>query len=98
MCKILHCEDLVADLRTGHDVLATVFIQCRSAYRRDGPEEMQPVGETEFVAAAARECESGYDPLRACAGIVGHADCLLSDRIDAVLEARKVRDHFRSRS
>lgn len=80
--------DLVADLRTGHNVLATVFIQCRSAYRKDGPEEMQPVGETEFVAAAARECASGdYGKLRACAGIVGHADCLLGDRIDAVLEA-----------
>jgi L-fuconolactonase len=80
--------DLVADLRTGHNVLATVFIQCRSEYRADGPEEMQPVGETEFVAAAARECESGaYGALRACAGIVGHADCLLGDRIDAVLEA-----------
>jgi predicted TIM-barrel fold metal-dependent hydrolase len=80
--------DLVADLRTGHNVLATVFIQCGSAYRTDGPEEMQPVGETEFVAAAARECEGGaYGALRACAGIVGHADCLLGDRIDVVLEA-----------
>jgi L-fuconolactonase len=80
--------DLVADLRTGHNVVATVFIQCRSEYRTSGPEEMQPVGETEFVAAAARECESGeYGALRACAGIVGHADCLLGERIDAVLEA-----------
>lgn len=69
-------------------MLSTVFIQCRSAYRKDGPEEMQPVGETEFVAAAAKECESGaYGKLRACAGIIGHADCLLGERIDAVLEA-----------
>jgi predicted TIM-barrel fold metal-dependent hydrolase len=81
-------DDLVADLRTGHNVLATVFIQCRSEYRADGPEEMQPVGETEFVAAAAQACESGsYGGLRACAGIVGYADCLLGDRIDAVIEA-----------
>jgi L-fuconolactonase len=80
-------DDLVADLRTGHNVLATVFIQCRSEYRQDGPEEMQPVGETEFVAAAARECQARYGALRACAGIVGYADCLLGDRIDAVLEA-----------
>jgi L-fuconolactonase len=80
--------DLIADLHTGHNVLATVFIQCRSEYRTDLPEEMQPVGETEFAAAAAGECESGeYGALRACAGIVGHADCLLGERIDAVLEA-----------
>ena len=71
-----------------HNVLATVFIQCRSEYRDSGPESMQPVGETEFVAAAAQACESGdYGGLRACAGIVGHADCLLGEAIDAVLEA-----------
>ncbi len=80
--------DLVADLRTGHNVRSTVFIQCRSEYRTDGPEEMQPIGETEFVAAAALACEGPeYGGLRACAGIVGFADCLLGDRIDAVLEA-----------
>jgi L-fuconolactonase len=80
--------DLMADLRTGHKVLATVFIQCRSEYRIDGSEEMRPVGETDFVAEAARVAESGaYGRLGACAGIVGHADCLLGDRIDAVLEA-----------
>jgi L-fuconolactonase len=83
--------DLLADMRSGHNVRSTVFIQCRSAYRKEGPEEMQPVGETEFVAATALECEKGdfgdYGGLRACAGIVGHADCLLGDRIDAVLEA-----------
>ncbi|MBS0642208.1 MAG: amidohydrolase family protein [Acetobacteraceae bacterium] len=81
-------EDLVADLRTGHNVLSTVFIQCGSEYFPDGPEALRPVGETVFVAAAAAECESGrYGPLRACAGIVGHADCRLGDRIDAVLQA-----------
>lgn len=81
-------DDLIADLRTGHDVRATVFIQCGSEYRQDGPPEMAPVGETEFVATAARESETGkYGPIRACAGIVGHADCCLGDGIDAVLEA-----------
>jgi L-fuconolactonase len=79
--------DLVANLRTGHKVLATVSVQCGSEYREDGPEEMQPVGETEFVAASAGECESAYGPLLACAGIVGYADCLLGEHIDAVLEA-----------
>lgn len=81
-------EDLVADVRTGHNVLATVFIQCGSAYRKDGPEPLRPVGETEFVAGMAAATESGtYGAFRACPGIVGHADCLLGDGIDAVLEA-----------
>ena len=80
--------DLAADLKTGHDVRATVFIQCGSAYRPDGPEEMRSVGETEFVAAAAAESETGaHGPFRACAGIVGHADCRLGDGIEPVLAA-----------
>ena len=75
-------EDLASDLRTGHDVRATVFIQCGSAYRKDGPEEMRPVGETEFVAAIAAESESL--PFQACAGIIGHADCRLGDKVEPV--------------
>ena len=39
-------QDLVDDVRTGHNVLATVFIQCGSSYRSGGPEELRPVGET----------------------------------------------------
>jgi len=81
-------EDLAADVSSGHNVVATVFIQCGAFYRQDGPAEMRPVGETEFVAAVAAECERGaHGGLRACAGIIGHADCLLAERIDPVLEA-----------
>ncbi len=77
--------DLAADAATGHDVRATVFIQCGSAYRPDGPEEMRPVGETEFVVS---ETASGaHGAFQPCAGIVGHADCLLGDRIEPVLLA-----------
>ena len=53
MAKYSHLEDLVADVTTGHKVLSTVFIQCGSAYRKDGPEEMRPVGETETVVPTA---------------------------------------------
>ena len=31
---------------------ATVFVECASGYRTDGPEAFRPVGETEFVVAA----------------------------------------------
>lgn len=76
-------QDLEADLRTGHDVRATVFIQCGSEYRKDGPEAMRPIGETEFVQAQSKEIPG----LGACAGIVGHADCRLGDAIEPVLLA-----------
>jgi L-fuconolactonase len=83
-------DELTADVTTGHDIRATVFIQCGSAYRQDGPDEMKPVGETEFVAAIATESETGsHGPCRAAAGIVSHADCRLGDRIEPVMLAHE---------
>ena len=48
-------DELRADLGAGHNVRATVFIQCGYAYRSDGPLELRPVGETERVAAIANK-------------------------------------------
>ena len=45
--------ELLADLNTGHNIVATVFEECRSMYRGNGPVEMRPVGEVEFVAGIA---------------------------------------------
>ena len=59
-------------------------------YRARGPEEMRPVGETEFVAGVAAMSESGaYGPTRVAAGIVGFADLTLGDRVEPVLEAHR---------
>ena len=53
-----------------------------------GPVEMKPVGEVEFCAGVAAMSDSGsYGPTRVCAGIVGHADLALGDRVAPVLEA-----------
>ena len=48
-------EDLLRDLRSGHNIVSTVFLECTSMYREDGPEHMKPLGETEFTAAVAEE-------------------------------------------
>ena len=48
-------KDLWADTESGHNIEKTVFIDCRSGYRQDGPEQLKPVGETEFVAGVAAE-------------------------------------------
>jgi len=82
-------NDLLADIRTGHNVVATVFLQCHAMYRAHGPEEMRPVGETEFVAGIAAMSDSGgYGPTRVAAAIVGYADLTLGERVEAVLEAQ----------
>jgi predicted TIM-barrel fold metal-dependent hydrolase len=57
-------------------------------YRADGPAEMRPVGEVEFVQGLAAASASGlYGPGRAAAAIVGHANLNLGERVASVLEA-----------
>jgi predicted TIM-barrel fold metal-dependent hydrolase len=81
-------DELRADAGSGHNVTATVYVQCGAFYRADGERAMAPVGEVEFVNGVAAMSASGiYGPFRACAGIVGHADLLLGDGAAAVLEA-----------
>jgi predicted TIM-barrel fold metal-dependent hydrolase len=82
-------RELLADTGSGHNITQTVFIECGSMYRADGPVEMKPVGETEFVNGTAAMSASGrYGPTRLCAGIVGHADLRLGDGVAPVLEAQ----------
>jgi L-fuconolactonase len=72
----------------GHNIVATVFLECRSMYRKAGPPEMAPVGEVEFVnGIAAMSASGGYGPCRVAEGIVGHADLTLGARVRDVLEA-----------
>jgi len=81
-------DDLVADTAK-HNVRQTVFIECTSMYRADGPEEFKVVGETEYVQGIAAVSASGrYGAFRACTGIVGSADLALGDRVAPVLEAQ----------
>jgi predicted TIM-barrel fold metal-dependent hydrolase len=81
-------DDYLADVNSGHHVVASVFEECHSMYRASGPEEMRSVGETEFVAGVAAMSESGtYGPTRVAAGIVGNADLMLGERVEPVLEA-----------
>ena len=80
--------ELLADLASGHDVRATVFEECRSMYRADGPEEWRSLGETEFVTGVAAMSDSGqFGPTRACAAIVGNVDLRLGERAGPVLRA-----------
>ena len=46
-------HELVEDVSTGHNIIATVFIEAGSMYRADGPIDMKPVGEVEFVNGIA---------------------------------------------
>jgi L-fuconolactonase len=90
-------DELLEDVGSGHNVVATVFVECASMYRADGPEALRPVGETEFVNGIAAMTASGrYGNLRACAGIVSFADLTLGSAVGEVLDVHMARsDRFR---
>ena len=78
-------EDLWGDTGSGHNVVQTVFLECGASYRTEGPEEMRPVGETEFVAEIAQASAEGDGAT--IAGIVARADLRLGDAVEGVLNA-----------
>jgi predicted TIM-barrel fold metal-dependent hydrolase len=81
-------EEIAADIASGHNIIATVYVEARSMYRAQGPEALRPVGEVEFAnGAAAMSASGGYGPAAVCAGIVGHVNLLLGDGARPVLEA-----------
>src|SRR5436305_9595817 len=82
-------DQLLADTGSGHNVTHSVFVECGSMYRADGPAKMKPIGEIEFVNGTAAMSASGrYGKGRLCAGIVGHADLRLGHGVARVLEAQ----------
>ena len=81
-------EEMAADIASGHNIIATVYVDCRSMYRAHGPEAFRPVGEVEFAnGVAAMGASGGYGKAAICAGIVSHANLLLGDAAKPVLEA-----------
>ena len=81
-------HELNGDIYSGHNVRSTVFLEARSMYTPDGPTELRPVGEVEFVQGLAAASASGvYGPSKAAAAIIGHADLKLGSDVGRVLEA-----------
>jgi len=81
-------EEMSDDIASGHNILATVYVDCRSMYRARGPEAFRPLGEVEFAnGVAAMAVSGGYGPALICAGIVSHVNLLLGDGAKQVLEA-----------
>jgi predicted TIM-barrel fold metal-dependent hydrolase len=88
-------RDVVA---CGHNIEATVFVECSAMYRASGPDHLKPVGETEFALGQAAMAASGkYTSCRAAAGIVGFVDLTLGQRTQEALDAQiaAANGHFR---
>lgn len=75
-------DEYETDTRSGHAIRASVYMQALTRYRASGPEELKPVGETEYVAQATANTVP-----QVAAGIVGYADLRLGRAVRDVLEA-----------
>jgi predicted TIM-barrel fold metal-dependent hydrolase len=78
--------EALADMTSGHNVVASVYVECHSMYHSQGPEAFRPVGEVDFASDIA---VAGGDraSVAICAAIVGHADLMGGDTVQSVLEA-----------
>src|SRR5471030_734499 len=80
--------DIAGGQNAGHNIVSTVFLECRAMYRKDGPREMAPVGEVEFVNGIAAMSASGnYGPCRVAEAIIGGGDLTVGARVRELLEA-----------
>lgn len=78
-------DEFAEDARSGHNIVGSIFVQCQTHYRHDGPEHLKPVGETEYVASVA--AQYAHTHLKIAMGIVGHADLRRGAAVREILEA-----------
>ena len=64
--------EFMEDAASGHNIVSTVFAECHSMYRPDGPEAEKPLGETDFITGCAAMAANGaFGPAKACAAMFG---------------------------
>jgi len=82
-------NELLADINTGHNIVATVAVEARAIYRNSGNPDFAPLGEVEFINGIAAMSASGeFGHTQVAAGIVGHANLLIGEKVQAVLDAQ----------
>ena len=79
--------ELAADLESGHNIIATVFAECHSMYRKEGPKAERSLGETEFVRGQAAMSASGtFGRAGACDVMFGNVDLTLGSAVEPIIE------------
>ena len=82
-------DEFAHDLSSGHNVIASVFVECGFGYRTEGAAALKPVGEVETLDRFAEEFKTKHGTgTKPCAGIVGFADLRLGHAIEETLEAQ----------
>jgi predicted TIM-barrel fold metal-dependent hydrolase len=82
-------DEYLADVQSGHNIRASLFVDCGAYYRKAGPVLMAPVGEVEFANGIAAMAASGTcGSTLICAGIVSSADISVGAGVTQVLDAQ----------
>ncbi|MBW6416662.1 amidohydrolase [Celeribacter sp. PS-C1] len=74
-------EELAADIGDGHDLRASLYVQCRTGYYENGPEALRPVGEVRTIL------DWGRAQPQFPVGLVAFADLQLGADVRPVLDA-----------
>jgi predicted TIM-barrel fold metal-dependent hydrolase len=80
---VYELDALRRDTSSGHNVVQTMYIECRSYWDTDAPESFQPVGETRQIRLWADGMAGEKTQI---AGMVAYADLRLAE-LDQVLDA-----------
>jgi predicted TIM-barrel fold metal-dependent hydrolase len=84
--KTYRVADLLDDMRGGHDIRATVFIECKTHYDTNEPAGFESLGEVRFACDEARKEQATGAHTKVAAAVVANADLLLGDKARQVLE------------
>jgi L-fuconolactonase len=82
---VYNIDEFARDTCAGHNIVGTLFMECGTCYRIEGPEHEKSLGETEYVLAQAqrsRDLPASPDIL----GMVGHVNLCDRERLDATLD------------
>jgi L-fuconolactonase len=80
-------EECLEDVRAGHNIVSSVYVETQAFSRAEGPEIERTLGEVEFANGIGAMAGSGFfGPCRIAAGIVAHARLSGGDAIGAVLD------------
>lgn len=93
--KRYRVTDLIDDLASGHNIRATVFVECHTHYDTEGPGELASAGEMRFAVAEARAAGALGATARVGAAFVGNVDLMLGaaagPALDHLIEASEGR-------
>ena len=80
-------REMTHDISTGHNIVATVFVEGRASYRSDGEPNLRSLGETEMATASAVKSKAQSEgKLQVAAGIVGFVDLMLGEAVGPLLD------------